>query len=90
MAMAAVWIAPDTGAHPATEERVTALLHRYAPAGGQLQHLRVRAGPSGLVDQMVVFGFVMADTSEQARKTLRAIAETTIAAEPELHHWRVV
>jgi len=39
---------------------------------------------------MIVFGFVNAETSEQARHTLRTIADTAIATEPGLRNWRVI
>jgi hypothetical protein len=90
MAMAVVWIAPDTEAIDVEPQHVMSLLQRHTQTSDRLQHLRVRAGPDGASRQLVIFGFVMAHGSKQARDTLRGLAEKAIAAEPQLRHWRVI
>ena len=86
MAMAAVWIAPMTGAPNLTSAEVCEALWRHIGLRDRVEHLRIRAGPS----RYLVFGFVMADSDEQAQVTVERLTDRAIAVESALAHWRRV
>jgi hypothetical protein len=86
MEMSTVLVAPLTMSCGLDAEAFRELLAQHASPTDRLQHIRVRAGPHGLW----IFGFLVADSPEQARITLRRLVETTMTKTPALSLWRVV
>lgn len=85
MAMAALWLAPLDG-EDVEPQRLEALIQRQIQLTDQVQHIRVRAGPAGCV----LFGFIMAGSSAEAREALQEITQRALVNEPELLTWRVI
>jgi hypothetical protein len=84
--MAALWIAPLETGMSVPPDLVTQLLRRHQTPGDRIEHLRVRAGPEGLL----IFGFLLADSSQAAKSALQDLVHRTLTTEPTLRLWRVI
>ncbi|GAA3220247.1 hypothetical protein GCM10020216_031040 [Nonomuraea helvata] len=86
MMMAVVWVGPLRAACALPPHQFTDLMWRHATDDDGIQHLCVRTAQ----DQLMVFGFLMADSEPQARTTLRNLAQKAISSEPRLRLWRLI
>ncbi|MGI5271668.1 hypothetical protein ACQEUU_21110 [Nonomuraea sp. CA-218870] len=86
MMMAVAWVGPLVSTPALPPEELTGFLWRHATDDDGVQHLRVRS----VQNQMMIFGFLMADSEPQARTILRNLTRKTISNEPRLRLWRIV